>query len=104
LRITAITDYKADRMKAVQAKSVTEKAPKKKRDVQQTEINTVERQRLEDLILRFGKVVVERNARLGQRTRAGVEEREMMRAGLAGLEQLDDEAFFKAVIKAQSRQ
>ena len=102
--ITLITDYKAERMKAAQSKSVTQPAPKKKREVQQTELNDAERQRLEDLILRFQQVVVERNNRLGQRTRAGVIEPEMMRAGLAGLEQLDDETFYKAVIKAQSRQ
>jgi hypothetical protein len=90
-------------MKAAQAKSVGQ-GTKRKRDIQQTELNAAELRRLEDLILRFDRVVVERNIRLGQRTRAGVIETEMMRAGLAGLEQLDDETFYKSVIKARSRQ
>jgi len=89
-------------MKAAPAKIVVEKSAK--RPIQQTPLNLHEKQRLEDLILRFQDIVVARNKRLSERTRAGVSEVDVIRAGLMALEKLSDEEFRVLLVKAKNRE
>ena len=93
------------RMKAAPAKtSANQSASKAKRPVQQTLLNPSELQRLENLILRFQEIIVVRNKRLGERSRADIEERDVMRGGLSALEKLSDEDFRLVLIKAKKRE
>jgi len=89
-------------MKAAPAKIVAKKSAK--RPIQQTPLNPNEKQRLEDLILRFQEIVVARNKRLSERTRADVGEVDVIRAGLMALEKLSDEEFRALLVKAKNRE
>jgi hypothetical protein len=91
-------------MKAAPAKIVDKKASKGKRPIQQTLLSPGEEQRMENLVLRFQEVVVARNKRLGERSRANVGEGDIMRAGLLALEKLSDEDFRALLIKAKDRE
>jgi hypothetical protein len=76
---------------------------KKRRVVQQTELNPNEERRLEDLILRFQDIVVARNKKRSERERAVASEVDIIRAGLLRLEEASDEDFHVFVTKAKSR-
>jgi len=75
---------------------------KKKRTVQQTELNSDEERRLEDLILRFQEIVVARNKKRGERDRADASEVDMVRAGLLILEDASDDDFHQYVTRAKN--
>lgn len=79
------------------------RSQKRKRNVQQTDLNDVEERRVEDLILRFQELVVSRNRRRGGRERAESSESDMVRAGLIRLAQAGDDDFHEAVTKAKNR-
>ena len=85
-------------------KSAIKAVPKKKRTVQQTDLNLTEEQRLEDLILRFQAIVVSRNKRTNERARADVSEPEIVRAGLLKLEETSDDDLHALVLKAKNRE
>ena len=89
-------------MKVAAAKVAPVSKPKKKRDVQTTELNQNERRRLDDLILRFQEIVVARNKRFGERERADAGEADMVRAGMLRLEQVPDNEFYDSVTKAKN--
>lgn len=92
-------------MKAAPAKTdASRPAPKAKRPVKQTLLNPTEMQRLENLILRFQEIIVGRNKRFGERSRADIEDRDIMRGGLLALEKLSDEDFRLVLIKAKKRE
>lgn len=84
---------------------VADTQPKKrKRNVQQTDLNSVEERRVEDLILRFQDLVVAKNRKRGGRERAESSESDMVRAGLIRLEEADDDDFHESVTKAKNRE
>lgn len=77
---------------------------KKKRAVQQTELNPAEERRLEDLILHFQEIVVARNKKRGERERADATEVDIVRAGLIRLEEASDEDLHTCVTRAKNRE
>lgn len=107
LLITENTLYKHRVMRGNSATARTpERLPSKvskERDVVQTELSPPERYRVEDLVLRFQKHVVARNEKLKERLRADVLDPEIVRAGLLGLVDADDETLHALVLKARQR-
>lgn len=105
LLITSNTHYKHGTMRGNPATAITPKrsTSSKERDIVQTELLAPERERIEDLVLRFQKHVVARNQKLKERARADVLDPEIVRAGLLRLVDTDDETLHALVLKARKR-
>jgi hypothetical protein len=105
LHIARIKDYKSNSDMPKSGPQPSRQAePKEKERSQQAKINAAEEQRLNDLAVRFQKIVVERNARLGEKGRGDVENPDLVHAGLIALERTkNDEDFYKCVTAGKNR-
>jgi hypothetical protein len=106
LHIARITDYNDRTNMATQPKPkpIKEAASKKRAPNQQTILSLSEQERLDGLVVRFQRVVTERNARFREKRRADIENPDVVRAGLLALEQLrNDDEFHRLIIEAKDR-
>lgn len=105
LRIAGITDYNGDtKMPSTRPQPVGQTALKQKGRSQQAKLNAVEEQRLHNIAVRFQKVVVDRNARLGENSRGDVKNPELVHAGLIALEQVkSDDDFYRLIVDGKNR-
>lgn len=85
-------------------KAVGKPKPAKTKRTLQPKIDITEVDRLQNLAVRFQRVVVERNRDLGENERCDVEDTHLVYAGLIALERTkSDDDFYRCVIDGQNR-
>lgn len=105
LRIAHNKDYKnIPNMSRNAPKVVGKPKPAKTKRTLQPKVDAIELNRLHDLVVRFQRVVVERNIRLGENARGDLEDTHLVYAGLIALERTEsDDDFYACVIDGQNR-